>query len=139
MREISVVEKGEYKNSDRRKRDSGMCRKRDRVYLYSECIKLLGRLPSYQLEIVLKDLVRSTTVGQSGACKTRSLTERETQVLILVANGYSRGEISKSLGISPNTAARHIANTYGKLHISTVAEATIYAVSAGFISLTGDS
>jgi len=35
-----------------------------------------------------------------------------------------------TLGISPNTAARHIANIYRKLGISSVAEATNYAISA---------
>lgn len=55
------------------------------------------------------------------------LSGRETEVLRLLANGYTRRDIGNALGISFNTAARHIANIYGKLNISSVAEATQYA------------
>lgn len=62
------------------------------------------------------------------------LSKRETEVLILLANGYHRRDIGASLGISANTAARHIANIYQKLGISCVAEATHYALSHHIIS-----
>jgi len=61
------------------------------------------------------------------AASPMSLTEREKEVLVLVAHGYSRRAIGDSLGISMNTASRHIANIYGKLGISSVAEATQWA------------
>lgn len=55
------------------------------------------------------------------------LSGREMEVLRLLANGYTRRDIGATLGISFNTAARHIANIYGKLNVSSVAEATQYA------------
>lgn len=63
---------------------------------------------------------------QSGAeaDSLNTLSKREMEVLVLVANGYNRRDIGLTLGISANTAARHISNMYGKLGISTVAEAT---------------
>ena len=63
------------------------------------------------------------------------LTVREQEVLVLVAHGYSRRAIGQSLSISMNTAARHIANIYSKLGVSTVAEATVWAYSQQLISL----
>ena len=54
-------------------------------------------------------------------------------MLVLVANGYNRKSIGASLGISVNTAARHIANIYSKLGISTVAEATCLAYNCNVI------
>lgn len=63
----------------------------------------------------------------------QSLSKRELEVLVLVANGYNRKNIGSSLGISVNTAARHIANIYSKLGISSVAEATSLAYTTNVI------
>ena len=63
----------------------------------------------------------------------QSLSKRELEVLVLVASGYNRKSIGNTLGISVNTAARHIANIYSKLGISTVAEATCFAYSSNVI------
>jgi len=64
----------------------------------------------------------------------QTLSKRELEVLVLVANGYNRKSIGSSLGISVNTASRHIANIYSKLGISTVAEATSFAYACNVIS-----
>lgn len=62
------------------------------------------------------------------------LSSRELEVLILVANGYSRNEISQALGVRYNTACTHISNVYCKLSISNVAEATQIAMRSGVLS-----
>lgn len=62
-----------------------------------------------------------------------SLSERETEVLTLIAKGYSRGEIADLLGITKNTAAAYIKNTYQKLNVSTRAEAALQAVRLGLV------
>ena len=59
---------------------------------------------------------------------TAELSTREQEVLVLVSNGYSRREIGDALEISVNTAARHISNIYRKLGVTSVAEATRYAM-----------
>lgn len=64
----------------------------------------------------------------------QSLSSRESQVLTLIANGYTRSEIADALQISPNTAATHIASIYRKLDIRTIAEATLHACRWGLIS-----
>ncbi len=64
---------------------------------------------------------------RSGQCE--NLTNREKEVLVLIAHGYCRREIASSLHISRNTAARHISNIYSKLDINTVAEATRIAIA----------
>lgn len=61
--------------------------------------------------------------------QANDLSKREQEVLVLLSNGYSRREIGDALGISVNTAARHISNIYRKLGITSVAEATRYALS----------
>lgn len=61
------------------------------------------------------------------------LTNRQQEVLTLVANGYTRSEISSTLGISNNTVASHISNIYGKLNISSKTDATIIAFFLGLL------
>lgn len=63
--------------------------------------------------------------------KLAELSKREHEVLVLVSNGYSRREIGEALEISVNTAARHISNIYRKLGVTSVAEATRYALEHG--------
>jgi two-component system NarL family response regulator len=56
------------------------------------------------------------------------LTEREMEVLKLVAQGMTNREIGKSLHISENTVKNHIRNILEKLHLNSRMEAVIYAV-----------
>lgn len=59
------------------------------------------------------------------------LTERETEVLRLVAGGESNKEIAGVLGLSVHTVERHLANIYAKLEVRGRAEATAIAVRSG--------
>lgn len=61
------------------------------------------------------------------------LTKRETQVLSLIASGYSNKQAARELGISPYTIAGYIKEIYRKLHISSRAEATIVAIKLGLL------
>ena len=56
------------------------------------------------------------------------LTEREMEVLGLVAQGMNNRDISKQLFISENTVKNHIRNILEKLHLHSRMEAVVYAV-----------
>ena len=62
-----------------------------------------------------------------------SLTDREVEVLGLVATGRTNRAVADALGISVKTVARHVANIFGKLGVSTRAAATAYAHRKGLI------
>ena len=62
---------------------------------------------------------------------TNPLTERERQVLQLVARGHTYKEIGVELGISPKTAENHVRNILGKLHLSRRSDLVRYAVEHG--------
>ncbi|HEX8582440.1 MAG TPA: response regulator transcription factor [Acidimicrobiales bacterium] len=56
------------------------------------------------------------------------LTEREMEVLRLVAQGLSNRDIANRLAIAENTVKNHVRNILEKLHLRTRMEAVIYAV-----------
>ncbi|MGH3345750.1 MAG: HD domain-containing phosphohydrolase [Nocardioides sp.] len=59
------------------------------------------------------------------------LTDRETEVVVLVAQGLATKQIAHRLGISAKTADRHIQNSYAKMGVSTRASATLFAMQHG--------
>jgi DNA-binding NarL/FixJ family response regulator len=59
------------------------------------------------------------------------LTEREHEVLDLVAAGRSNGEIAATLVLSPKTVRNHVSNVFAKLHVADRAEAIVRARDAG--------
>ena len=72
--------------------------------------------------------LRATRPGRPGG-----LTEREAQVVGLLARGLQTKQIARTLGISVKTADRHIQNSYRKIGVSTRAAATVYAMQHGLV------
>jgi len=64
-----------------------------------------------------------------------ALTDRENQVLKLIACGFTNREISGNLSISESTVENHIHNIYTKLGISNRAQAVGYAFHSKIILL----
>ncbi|MDX6592694.1 MAG: hypothetical protein QOJ13_1890 [Gaiellales bacterium] len=73
------------------------------------------------------DLGRVETLSESVARAPGGLTDRELQVLGLVATGKTNRAIAEALVISEKTVARHVSNIFGKLGVSSRAAATAYA------------
>ncbi len=65
--------------------------------------------------------------------KFESLTEREIDILKLIAQGKTTQEISSYLEISPLTVATHVKNIFGKMQVRTRAQAVRYAMLTGII------
>lgn len=65
------------------------------------------------------------------ATDANPLTERERDVLQLVARGHTYKEIGVELTISPKTAENHVRNILGKLHLSRRSDLVRYAVQHG--------
>ena len=62
------------------------------------------------------------------------LSEREKQVLSMVATGLSNADIGTEMGISPNTVRNHIKRILAKLNLSTKAELGDYADLIGVLA-----
>jgi two-component system NarL family response regulator len=65
-----------------------------------------------------------------------NLTQREHQVLQLVAKGLTNKEIGRAFGISDNTARNHVNSIIEKLEVSDRTEAATIAMRQGLVSLT---
>lgn len=67
------------------------------------------------------------------ASEAEALTNREREVLTLLAEGHTSKEIGSTLGISPRTAEHHRARVMAKLGINDVAGLTRYAIRSGLV------
>ncbi len=63
------------------------------------------------------------------------LTEREMEVLRLVAKGYSNEEIGDALVVSERTARGHVSSILSKLHLANRTQAALYALREGIADL----
>jgi DNA-binding NarL/FixJ family response regulator len=78
--------------------------------------------------------LRATTPDSSGAATIRAeLSDREIEVLKLIANGKDNAEIARELVISPKTVKNHISNILMKLQIENRIQAAVYAVRSGIV------
>jgi NarL family two-component system response regulator LiaR len=71
---------------------------------------------------------------QKPAPAQEALSEREIEVLKLVAKGYSNQVIGEHLIISPKTAKTHVSNILSKLGLSSRTQAAVYAMREGLVS-----
>lgn len=110
------------------------------ILLYAE-LSENGLLDSYHTVIPMEDqhriteketvepLAKNTTTVECTDIETLSqicryysdnkiLTKRETEILVLVLQGYKRKEVSEKLFITENTVKTHLSKIYGKLEVS---------------------
>jgi len=66
--------------------------------------------------------------------RVAGLTEREAQVVALLARGLQTKQIGRALGISTKTADRHVQNAYAKIGVSTRASAALFAMQHGLVT-----
>ena len=89
--------------------------------------RLLKRLDGGAVRAPSAPRVRKGSGGEK-------LSEREREILRLVASGYTSCEIGKRLGISDQTVNTHIKNMYRKLQVRTRAQAVSLASQWGWLS-----
>jgi DNA-binding CsgD family transcriptional regulator len=65
------------------------------------------------------------------------LSDREREILRLVATGASNKQIAQQLKISPNTVKVHLRNIFSKIGAASRTEATLYAIRRGLVEMPG--
>jgi NarL family two-component system response regulator LiaR len=99
-----------------------------------EAIRAVGRgEPSLSADVAQK-LVRHVHRANAPAATTEEpLTDREVEVLKLVATGLSNVEIAERLVISERTVGAHISRILDKLHLANRTQAALYALREGLV------
>lgn len=98
----------------------------------------------YQGEVSLhptiaRKLIRELNAPPPGLKPTPDpLTEREVEVLRLVAQGLSNDDIAEKLVVSERTVRTHVSNILDKLHLANRTQATLYALREGIAKLTSE-
>jgi DNA-binding NarL/FixJ family response regulator len=80
-----------------------------------------------------KPMPAQTFETNTKAVASLGISEREFEVLELLAAGRSNKEISAKLNVSPNTVKTHVANLYGKLEAKRRTEAIMRARELGVL------
>jgi NarL family two-component system response regulator LiaR len=84
---------------------------------------------------IARKLIRELNRPASLPPSDEPLTERELEVLILVARGLSNQDIADKLVISERTVRTHVSNILSKLHLANRTQAALYALKGGLTSL----
>jgi DNA-binding NarL/FixJ family response regulator len=82
---------------------------------------------------VLQRLRASSTQPEIERAIRAELSDREIEVLKLIANGKDNAQIAAELHISPKTVKNHISNILMKLQIDNRIQAAVYAVRSGIV------
>jgi DNA-binding NarL/FixJ family response regulator len=88
---------------------------------------------------VCAGLVGAMMRRAAGATESSRLSDREHEVLLLLAEGLGAGEIGKRLYLSESTAKSHIARIYQKLGATNRAQALVTAMRVGLLSSVSPS
>ena len=84
---------------------------------------------------IARKLLREVSQPPAGKQTADPLTERELEVLGLIAKGKSNQDIADELVISEATVRTHVSNVLGKLHLASRTQAALYALREGLASL----
>ncbi len=82
---------------------------------------------------VLQRVRASMSLPEAGRTIRAELSDREIEVLKLIANGRDNADIAGELCISPKTVKNHISNILMKLQIQNRIQAAVYAVRSGIV------
>ena len=92
--------------------------------------------PSMASKLLNEFAAMSKATGDRSQVPAPRLTDREMEVLRLVAKGMNNRDIAKELYISENTVKNHIRNILEKLHLHSRMEAVVYAVREKLLEIT---
>jgi len=91
--------------------------------------------PSLEPSIARKLLLELAQPSKQQSLTANPLTERELEVLRLIAQGCCNKEIALKLSVSELTVRTHVSNILSKLHLASRTQAALYALQKGITSL----
>lgn len=94
--------------------------------------------PTLHSSIAQKLLKEISHSSDEGPVSPDPLTDREVEVLKLIARGLSNNEIAETLVVSVATVYTHVSRVLDKLHLASRTQAALYALREGLASLYDD-
>ena len=101
-----------------------------------EAIRSVHAGKKYIHSSMIDALVEGYRVKQTRGAGPDSLTERQRQVIGLIAQGKTSVQVGEELGLSPRTVDRHIENIMKKLGMRSRLELVRFAVESGLVEKT---
>ena len=106
-----------------------------------ELVRAIRQVHQGQLTLhptIAQKLLKELTLTSEQPPSPDSLTDREVEVLKLVARGLSNQEIAETLVVSIATVYTHVSKILDKLHLASRTQAALYALREGLASLYDD-
>jgi DNA-binding NarL/FixJ family response regulator len=135
---VTTFENDEYVYDALRAGASGFLLKRARPDDVVHAIRLLAGGESLLFPAAIRDLAATHAPRrQSDLVQKAQLTDREAEVLRLMATGLSNAEMAAELYLGVETVKTHVGNVLAKLQARDRTQAVITAYESGFITPTG--
>lgn len=90
---------------------------------------------SYIQESIRKKMYNYDQSIRNEKYKINSLTKRELEILVHVANGMFNKEIATSLNISERTVKNHLSNIFKKIEVSDRTQAAVFAIKNSIVNI----
>jgi NarL family two-component system response regulator LiaR len=103
----------------------------------AEAIRTVHRGEALLHPTVAARLMQEVVASEDRRGPGGALTDRELEVLRLIARGMSNKEIARELTVAEKTVKTHVSNILAKLHLADRTQAALYAVRRG-LAETGD-
>lgn len=100
-----------------------------------EAIREVHKGEPYLHSSIARILMKDVSSGDAQDSSKEILSNRETDVLILIAQGLSNQDIAEKLTVSVATVRFHVTNILTKLQLENRTQAALYAVREGLIEL----
>nr|WP_221379403.1 response regulator transcription factor [Actinoplanes polyasparticus] len=113
---------------------SGFLLKRARPERIAEAVRLVARGDSLLFPAAVRRLAAAHHRPSGGRLPGPRLTDREAEVLVLMAEGLSNAEIAGRLVLGVETIKTHVGSVLGKLGVRDRTQAVVIAYRSGFIS-----
>lgn len=132
---ITTFENDEYVYGALRVGAAGFLLKRSRPDEIVDAIRVVARGDSLLFPAAIRALVaRHGQGGHGDRLRSARLTDREAEVLRLMAAGHANAEIAAALTVSHETVKTHVGNVLAKLRARDRTQAVIAAYESGFVT-----
>lgn len=112
---------------------AGFVLKRLPVPQIAEAVRVVAAGEAILFPAALRRMVTARPMGSAEALPKAALTEREEEVLRLMATGLSNPEIARSLTVSLETVKTHVGNVLAKLGAQNRTHAVVIAYESGLV------